>query len=268
MQKKNPELGPLGAKFFAYAQSHKMDIVCLGDIQKPLNLTSLQERRLLERLNKVGFIFRLQRGVYIVPEKLTAGGFWRPNDYLIIAVYMELHQANYYLGGLSAFNRHGFSSQIPMQLAVYNDKVSGLKKFGKLTIKFIKVAKRCISAFDSLAIPAHQKNIHVASLAKTILDAINDCNRYKILPEAFLWLKKHSTDKKFLRDFISLVTQSANNNAVRRIGFYLEQQGVDNEILKPLFKKIAPTKAWIALIPNKNRRGKTNKKWGIINNAR
>ncbi len=268
MQIKNPELGPLGAKFFAYAQAHKMDIVCLGEIQKSLNLTPLQERRLLERLNKVGLVFRLQRGVYIVPEKITAGGFWRPNDYLIIAVYMELHQANYYIGGLSAFNRHGFSAQIPMQLTVYNDKISGLKKFGKLTVKFAKVAKRRITAFDSLAIPAHQKNIHVASLSRTILDAINDCNRYKILPEAYLWLKKYCVDKKFLKDFICLVAKSANNNAIRRIGFYLEQQGIDDEILKPLLKKISPTKAWITLIPNKVRRGKTNKKWGIINNAK
>lgn len=268
MQKKNPELGPLGAKFFAYAQAHKIDIVRLGDIQKPLGLTSIQERRLFERLNKVGLVFRIQRGVYIVPEKLTAGGFWRPNDYLIIAVYMELHQANYYLGGLSAFNRHGFSSQIPMQLTVYNDKISGSKKFGKLVIKFIKVAKRCITSFDSLAIHAHQKNIHIASLAKTILDAINDCNRYKTVPEAYLWLKKYCADKKFLKNFIILVTKSANNNAVRRIGFYLEQQGIGNETLKPLLKRISPTQAWITLIPNKKRRGKTNKKWGIINNAK
>jgi len=268
MQNKNPELGPLGAKFFAYAQMHRLDIVRLGEIQKPLDISPLQERRLLERLNRDGFVFRLQRGVYIVPEKITAGGFWHPNDYLIVVKYMELHKAHYYIGGLTAFNRHGFSTQVPNQLTVYNDKISGVKKFGKFVIRFIKTAKNRITSFDKLPIPSHQQTINIANLPRTILDAINNWKRYQMLPEAYIWLRKHYSNKKFLQNFIRLTTQSANNNTMRRIGFYLEQLGVDDDILLPILKKLKPTKAWILLIPNNNRRGKTSKKWGIINNAK
>lgn len=269
MQNKKTSLGHLGTQFFAYAQTRHLDIVSLGELQKPLGLSALQERRLLEKLNKDGFIFRLQRGVYMVlPEKIPAGGFWRPNDYLIITKYMGLHKANYFMGGLIAFSHHRFSTQIPNQLTVYNDKISGLKKFGKLAVWFIKIDSRRIIGFDKLIIPStNQQTVNIAKLARTILDAIIDWKRYQILPEAYEWLKKHYPDKEFLKDFIELTSKLANNNALRRIGFYLEQLGADEKTLAPLSKKIKPTKAWIALIPNKNRKGKTNKKWRVIDNA-
>lgn len=181
---------------------------------------------------------------------------------------MKLHKADYYVGGLSAFNRHSLSNQIPIQLTVYNDKICGLKKFGKLLVQFIKVSKRHIIGFDILPIPANQNKINISNLAKTILDAINDYKRYHTLPEAYLWLKKYSTNKIFLHDFLHLAINSAKNNTLRRIGFYLEQLGIKEECLLSINEKLTPIKAWIPLIPSDGYQGKTNKKWRIINNAK
>src|ERR1700731_2268626 len=110
MQDRNPELGPLGAKFFAYMQMKGLDVVHIGELQKPLGISTLQERKLLFRLNKSGLIFRLLRGVYLVPSHIPPGGFWKPSDYLIVLKYMQYYKANYYIGGLTAFNMHGFST--------------------------------------------------------------------------------------------------------------------------------------------------------------
>jgi len=267
MQDRNPALGPLGAKFFAYMQMKGLEIVCTGELQKPFKISALQERKLLFRLNKSGLIFRLLRGVYVVPKGIPPGGYWRPNDYLIVAKYMEYYKANYYIGGLSAFNKHGFTTQIPNQLSVYNDKISGLKNFGGIKIRFIKVAKNTLIGFDSIQIASHLETVNIANLAKTILDGINYSNRYQTLPEAYEWLKKYSGDRDFLKNFIDLAMKSVNNNAIRRIGYYLEQQDVGNNILQPLLRKLRTSTGLVSLIPKGSRKGKVNKKWGIIDNA-
>ncbi len=267
MQDRNPELGPLGAKFFAYMQMKGLEIVRTGELQKPFKISALQERYLLFRLNKGGLIFRLLRGVYIVPKSIPPGGYWRPNDYLIVAKYMEYYKANYYIGGLTAFNKHGFSTQIPNQLSVYNDKISGLKTFGGIRIRFNKVAKKSLIGFDTIQIQSHLETVNIANLPRTILDGINYNNRYRTLPEAYVWLKRYSSDTVFLRGFIALAIKSVNNNAIRRIGYYLEQQNVPKNILQPLQRKLQPTKGLVSLIPNGSRKGKADKKWGIIDNA-
>jgi predicted transcriptional regulator of viral defense system len=181
---------------------------------------------------------------------------------------MEAHDAQYYLGGLMAFNRHGLSTQIANQFTVYNNKVSALKKFGKFTVKFIKVASKRICDFDSFPIPGEQQNVNIANLARTILDAIHDWKTYQILSQAYGWLKKYSADRKFLSDFIRLTAQTANCNTKRRVGFYLEKLGVNNSLLLPILKKLNPTAGWIALNPSSNQTGKTIKKWGIIDNVK
>lgn len=268
MQNKFPELGPLGTKFFAYAQMRGLDMVRLGELQKRLGLSPIQERRLLARLNADGLLFRLQRGIYIVPASIPPGGYWRPNDYLIVAKYMQIHNARYYIGGLTAFNKHGFSTQIPNQLTVYNDKISGKKNFGGITIRFIKVIQDHIIGFDTIGIESGQENYNVANLARTILDAINDWKNYHMLPEAYLWLKKYCLDIIFLKEFVELTAKCANNNSIRRIGFWLEKIGVEADIILPLSKMLLPTKGWVPLIPNKARQGKTSNKWRIIDNAK
>lgn len=267
MQDKNPELGALGAKFFAYMQMKGLEIVRTGELQKPFRISALQERKLLYRLNQSGLIFRLLRGVYLLPNHIPPGGFWRPNDYLIVARYMEYYKANYYIGGLTAFNKHGFSTQISNQLSVYNDKILGLKDFGGIKIKFYKVPKAYIRGFDKFPIASHVQTVNIANLAKTILDAINYSKRYETLPDAYSWLKKHSNDRSFLKEFVELTYKTANNNAKRRIGYVLEQLGANKKMLLPLLEKLQSTKGLVSLIPNGSRQGQINKKWGIIDNA-
>ena len=40
MQNEKPKLGHLGAKFFSYVQMHNLQIVQLGETQKPLGPSS------------------------------------------------------------------------------------------------------------------------------------------------------------------------------------------------------------------------------------
>ncbi len=267
MQDKSPQLGPLGAKFFAYAQLNSIEFLQLGDLQTPLGLSAAQERRLLGRLSDSGLLFRVQPGAYMVPETIPAGGHWQPNEYSIIATVMRLHQARYYVGGLAAFNRFGLTTQVANQYTVYNDKLSGLRTYGRQSVRFIKLQVYAITGFDELPIPMSKLSINMATLARTIFDAINDYRRYQSLPLAFQWLENHYHDEKFIKEFIGIVQQVGNQATIRRIGFFLDELGVAGKHLNLLLKSLRTTSAWIALVPDLPRRGKIDKKWRIIQNA-
>ena len=66
-------LGKLETQFFAYVQMRRLRTIRPGDIALSLQLTSDQERKLLSRLAKAGMIARVQRGLYLVPERLLIG---------------------------------------------------------------------------------------------------------------------------------------------------------------------------------------------------
>jgi predicted transcriptional regulator of viral defense system len=116
MKNQFPQLGKLGTAFFSLVQTRHLAIVYIGDLQEPLRLTADQEQQLLKRLTRNGFIIRLARGVFLVPNKIPAGGFWQPNSNYIILKLMEYYKAKYYVGGLSAIQYYGLQLRSPMKL--------------------------------------------------------------------------------------------------------------------------------------------------------
>ena len=239
-------LGPLGTTFFSLMQVRQQTLVRLGDLQISLGLNPSQEHALLKRLTNTGYLLRLQKGYYLVPQKLPAGGAWRPNDYYIIDQYMKLLDAKYYVGGFSAVYYHGLTQQIPNQFTVYNDKYSGKRSFGKLCVVFIKVQSKQIVGFMTTAVP-HHGTVNIATLAKTLLDLIQDWSRYQMLEEAYDWLEQNSQKNEFLNEFIPLATNYSNKSTMRRLGYYMEKSGVNEKKLLPLFKHLNIIKSYILL---------------------
>jgi len=267
MANKKPALGPLGSKFFSLMQVRHQTIVQIGELEALLNLTSSQAHTLLKRLANNGYLFRLQKGAYLVPEKLPAGGPWRPNDYIIIDQYMKLLDAKYYIGGFNALYHHGITQQIPNQFTVYNDKLSGKRNFGKLAVRFIKTQNENIIGFSRIKM-TQRDAVNMATLARTLLDLIRDWNRYHSVENAYQWIKGKQKDEKFLKELIKLTTQSSNKNTIRRIGYMLEQLSVPEKKLLALKQKLGEFKRYILLLPDCKKIGKKNKKWQVIDNAK
>lgn len=267
MATKKSALGPLGSKFFSLMQARRQTLVRQGDLRIPLGLTPSQEHTLLKRLTANGYLFRLQRGVFLVPKTLPTGGFWRPNDYYIIDQYMKVLGAKYYIGGFSAIYYHGLTQQMPNQFTIYNDKFSGNRHFGKLAVSFIKIRTKHIAGYTTITIPNYETT-NIATKERALLDLIQDWSRYRLLEEAFAWLEQDYQADKFLRAFIRLTVNHANQNTIRRIGYYLEKLGVSSKKLKPLLKQLNIIKAYVFLLPNLKNKGKKDKKWRIIDNAK
>lgn len=246
-------------------QVRHQTLVRLGELQGPLHLTPSQEHSLLKRLANNGYLFRLKREIYLIPQQLTPGGAWRPNDYYIIDQYMKVLDTHYYIGGFSAVYYHGLIQQVPNSFVVYNDKYSGKRNFGQLVVSFIKIQSERIVGFTTVVV--QNNTVNIATLAKTLLDFVQDFSRYQMLEEAYEWVKQYSKNDKILKELIHLTAQYGNKNTIRRIGYYLEKTGVDSRKLHSLAKQLTTIKSYVPLFPNFAIKGKKNKKWQVIDNA-
>jgi len=107
------KIGRLEAQVLAYSQMRKLRVVETGELRGPLNLTVLQERKVLSRLSRAGMIARVWRGVYLVPPRLPLGGKWSPGEFLALATLMETLRGKWQVCCPHAFNSSGPDEQLP-----------------------------------------------------------------------------------------------------------------------------------------------------------
>lgn len=254
-------------QFFAYMQMREKEIFHLGELQAAWGISSKQEKNLLSRLVKRKTIIRLKREIYLVPRKIPPGGMWQPDSLYLVSLLMEVLKANYYIGGLYAFNYYGLSEQVPAMITIYNDKRSLRKKLGTLSIQLIKTPTYQIGDFINIKLKEN-RNAKIASLSRTILGAVMDWNRFGTLPIAFEWIKKHIDEKDFIRELIKATIKYGNISSKRRIGYFLDKEIQSPNSIKPLLKSIPITKNWVLLDPYGDSKGVTNKIWRIIDNVK
>ena len=266
MKHKKSTLGELGEKFFSAVQLKNKELVHLGEIRSILHITVKQEKELLSRLSRNGYIVRLQRGTYLVPLKLPPGGRWMPNEYTIIYELMKLLKADYQICGPLAFQRFRLSTQIPNVIAVYNTKKSGLTHVGNATFQLIKMSVDRIGAREIIKL-ADEKEVYISNLARTIVDAIYDYSRFNTLPTAYGWIQKYQHDLTFIKELINVTCDYANINTMRRIGYFLEKIGIEDKLTNRILLKLKKTQGWIPLIPTNKMKGVTDKKWAVIDNG-
>jgi predicted transcriptional regulator of viral defense system len=265
MNKYKKTLGELSSRFFAYVQLKKKEIIRIGELAAVLNISPSQERNLLYRLSDVGWIVRLKRGVYLVPDRLPAGGKYNPGTSIIIDKLMVEYGGNYQITGPSAFYFYGFDDQIPNIFYIYNDKISGNRRIGNQTFQFIKILDERLGAIKEVATP-QGANLKYSSKARTLVDAVYDWSRFNSLPRGYKWIKDEiSMDSKFETKLVETTIRYGNQATIRRIGYLLDP--IDkNRNNKNLLMQLSKTKSLIPWIPNKKARGKINRKWGLIVN--
>jgi predicted transcriptional regulator of viral defense system len=119
------KLGQLENAAFAFAQMRNLRTVRVGDLVSGLRISAKQERELLSRMARSGMIANVRKGLYLVPPRLPLGGIWTPDEATAINTLMADKNARYQITGPKAFNRYGYSEQLPSITTLYNDAISG-----------------------------------------------------------------------------------------------------------------------------------------------
>jgi len=90
----------------------------------------------LGRLNKVGKIERLSKGVYYKPTVTEYGNLKPSEDEILKRILLKNNKG--YVSGAVAFNKLGLTTQVPNTIEIRGNNSSRLTKIGKLRIKYKK----------------------------------------------------------------------------------------------------------------------------------
>jgi predicted transcriptional regulator of viral defense system len=259
-------LGQAETRLFAYAQMRGLQIIRAGQLIKPLQLSPVQERKLLSRLAKAGLIARVWRGLYLVPSKLPLGGTWTPDETLALNTLMIEQKGNYQICGPNAFNRYGFDEQMPTRVYVYNNRLSGDRSIGSVALTLIQVADDRLGDTEQIETSGGEIAVY-SSRVRTLLDAVYDWSRFNTLPRAFEWIRKELKAKRVTpAELVAVTLKYGDIGTIRRMGALLEREGVANPLLKKLEKALPKSSSLIPWIPTKPKRGTVNRRWGVVIN--
>jgi predicted transcriptional regulator of viral defense system len=261
-------LGQKETQLLAYCHMRGTGTVETGDLTGPLRITPKQERELLSRMARAGIITKVRRGLYLIPPRLPLGGIWSPDQGLAINTLMEDQQARYQVCGPNAFNYYGFDDQIPIRVYAYNNRLSGERKIGAIELTLIKVAAERLGSTVEVQTASGGK-LAYSSRARTLIDAVYDWSRFDSLPRGYAWIRAElATGKVAPSELVQVAVAYGNQGTIRRIGALLEQEGVNEKLLRALESALNPSKSVIAAVPSAPRRGPFNRRWGVINNER
>jgi len=271
-------LGQLEAQALAYCQSRERPAVTAGELVRELNWTPEQERKVLSQLARKGFIARVRRGLYLVPNRLPVGGRWNPGEMLALTTLIADRNGAYQISGPNAFHRYGWTEQVPNRVYAYNNRLSGDRQIGPVALTLIKVSDDRLGSTEVVRTPDGLDVVY-ASKARSLVDAIYDWSRFDTLPGAYYWIAGELTsiegeltsDDGFAAELVQITIRYGNQGTLRRIGATLERLAVQEPLLRRIERALRPSSSFISMVPNapkrgKPQKGKTSKRWGVVFN--
>jgi predicted transcriptional regulator of viral defense system len=260
------KLGRQETQMLAYLQMRKRCTVRTGELTGPLQLTRDQERELFRRMARGGLIARVRPGLYLAPAQLPLGGSWSPDETLALNTLMEDRRGRYQICGPNAFNRYGFDEQVPTRVYAYNNRISGERTIGAITLTLIKVADERLGDTEEVRTPEGLTAVY-SSRVRTVVDGVYDWSRFNSLPRAYAWIRSElAANRVDARDLVTVTLRYGDKGTLRRIGTLLEGQRVKEELLRKLERVLKPSTSLIPWNPMKPKRGTINRRWGVVLN--
>lgn len=259
------QLGNLERQLVAYAQLRNRTRIREDEVCEVLGLSTTQTQAVLRRLARGGWAARVRPGLFLLPERLPLGA-WSPDEMEALTALMEDAEATWQLCGPSAFNRYGFDEQVPNRLTVYNNRLSGVRTIGAVTLVLIKVADERLGQTNVLPMADGRTAVY-SSRVRTLIDAIRDAARFGSLPRAYDWIRKDLAQGKTApKDLVDVALPAGDKATRRRLGVLLEREGVSPVLLARLEHSLPDTTATIPFDPTRPKRGVCSRRWGVVVN--
>ncbi len=261
-------LGRQEVLLLAFAQMRKLRVVRSGELTGPLRLTRDQERELFRRMSRGRLIARVRPGLYLVPPTLPFGGAWSPDEILALNTLMADRAGSYQICGPNAFNRYGFDEQVPNRIYAYNNRVSGERKIGSVALTLIKVADERLGDTETYETSEGQVALY-ASRVRTLLDSVYDWSRFNSLPRGFRWIRGDLSARRVsAADLVNCTLRFGDMGTIRRMGVLLERERVEERLLRKLESRLRSSSSQIPWDPRSLKRGRVNRRWGVVENDR
>ena len=253
-------------RLMAFLQRRSIERVASGEVAQWLRIPPVDERKLLSRLARKGMLQRLRRGLYLVPDQLPAGGRWNPGEARVVTELMSDCGGRYQVSGPNAFVRYGWETQVPTEVCVYNNRLSGQRTIGSTRLRLIRVEPQRLGGTELIRMPGGDTLVF-AGTARALLDAVYDWSRFNSLPKGFDWIRREiEADADLAAKLVAMCVKYGNQAARRRIGYILDNVGVSERLLQRIERTLHSTTSYIPLVPGQPKRGGTDKRWMIADN--
>lgn len=256
-------LSPREMEVIARLAYEKVSLITREQFDKYFSLPRRAREKIIFRLKKKGILTAIKRGVYFYSPLESGPAGSNINEFLIPPVFFP--KGNYYIGYSTMYNYYGFTDQLFQVLYVLNTSLQLERTVGNMRFKMVRISQKRMYGFEKIRIK--DREVTVSDRERTLVDLIYFSEPVGGLKKAFEILKEQIKAKKAdTRKLVKYALKFPDTAAVKRIGFILENAGVNEKEIVPLLKIVKGT-SLINLYPAKSRKGKINKKWMVIENA-
>lgn len=226
-------------------------------VENVLSTTNIQKEVLwviLSRLEKKGWIERIEKGKYMIIPLGAEKGKYTLNEFIIGSLLVNPYSVAYW----SALNFYGLTEQFPN--TVFLQTTSRKKKqatevFG-VRYRIVRIKEEKFFGMRKEWIENTQ--IHITDKEKTLLDCLDKPQYCGGVVEVAKALKYGSElDKKKLVEYAKKLN---NSGVIRRLGYLCDLFAID--IALPEIK----TRNYLLLDPTMSHKGQKNAKWRLIMN--
>jgi len=207
----------------------------------------------LSRLEKRGWIERIEKGKYMIIPLGEEKGKYTLHEFIIASMLVSPYAIAYW----SALNYHGMTEQIPTTVFI---QTTSRKKRQKLNIfgvdyQIVRITKRKFFGLKKEWIEENQ--IYITDKEKTIVDCLDKPQYCGGIIEVVKALKNEKYDKEKLSIYAKKI---GNSGVLRRLGYLAEILDIDIKL--PEIK----TRNYLYLDPTMPKQGRKNAKWRLIVN--
>ncbi len=218
-------LGSQGARLLTALSVAGKTVFTVAEARQFLNDDSARARQLLYRLEKRGWVQRLERGKYLILP-LTAGleGAYTAHEFLIASRLVS----PYAIAFGTALRYYGYSDRLSQTVYVATTRRKATLTLHGLTYRFVTVSPARF--FGIAQVPLEGQRIHITDREKTIVDCLTHpaCAGGIIGAAKGLWFGSGEID---LGRLVEYAERNGSRAAMQRLGFWLERLGLGNDAL-------------------------------------
>jgi len=210
---------------------------------------------ILSRLEKKGWIERIEKGKYIIIPLGAEKGKYTLHEFVLGSYLVDPCIISYW----SALNNYGFTEQIPRTVFI---QTTSRKKHQEVTIfgvpyKIIRVKEEKIFGLEKAWFEETQ--ISLTNREKTIIDCLDKPQYAGGIIEVAKALRTEEYDKKILAKYAKKIN---NTGVIRRLGYICEFLQI------PINLPEIKTRNYLKLDPILPVTNKLNAKWNLIINEK
>ena len=229
----------------------------IEDIRNNTNMTKVALKKFLFRLEKQGWIERIEKGKYMRIPVEAEKGKYTLNQFVIGSMLVEPYCISYW----SALHHYGFTEQIPATVFIQTTarkKHQNIEIFG-INYKIIRLTEE--KFFGQKKEWFKNDPIMLTDKEKTLVDCLDKPQYCGGVIEAIKGLKEGEYDPALIAEY---AVKMNNTGVIRRLGFISDYYGLDIK-LPDIRKNI---QNYLRLDPTMPEEGKKDSKWRLIVNLK